>query len=116
MSHLFSIASQSEPRHLQWAFSRISCAAFLCLYFGLQALLFVKRTSSSSSLIGAAGPVPERNAAAGLTRKVTAEKIRIDRSIYGFSPYERRRTQAITKTLEPILVMIESEPGSNLLF
>jgi hypothetical protein len=75
----------SEPRHLQWTFSRRSCAAFLCLYFGLQALLFVKRTSSSSWLVGAAGLVPKGNAVAELTRRVTAEKITLERSICGFS-------------------------------
>jgi hypothetical protein len=76
----------SEPRHLQWAFSRRSCAAFLCLYFSLQALLFVKRTLSGCSLIEATGPVPKGNAVAELTRKVIAEKIKIERTIYA-SPH-----------------------------
>jgi hypothetical protein len=72
----------SEPRHLQWAFSRRSCAAFLYLYFGLQALLFVKRTSSSSALVGAAGLVPKGTAVAELTRRVSAGRITIERSIW----------------------------------
>jgi hypothetical protein len=63
----------------QWAFSRRSCAAFLCLYFSLQALLFVKRTLSSSSLVGTAGMVPKGNAVAELARKV---EIMINRTIY----------------------------------
>lgn len=76
----------SEPRHLQWAFSRRSCAVFLCLYFNLQALLFVKWTLSISPLVEAAGLVPEGNAVAGLTRKVIADRITIKRTIYG-SPH-----------------------------
>jgi hypothetical protein len=73
----------SEPRHLQWAFSRRSCAAFLCLYFNLQALLFVKRTSRISWSIEAAGLVVKGNAVAGPTRKVIADTITIERTIYG---------------------------------
>jgi hypothetical protein len=90
----------SRSRHLQWAFSRRSCAAFLCLYFSLQALLFVKRTLSSSSLIGAAGFVTKGNAVAELTRKVIAEKITIDRIIYGFPHMTgdaRRRSRALSR-------------------
>jgi hypothetical protein len=75
--HLQSVFFKS--RHLQWAFSRRSWAAFLCLYFGLQALLFVKRTLSSSSLVGTAEMVPKGNAVAELARKV---EITIDRAIY----------------------------------
>jgi len=78
--------SISEPRHLQWAFSRRSCAAFLCLYFNLQALLFVKWTSSISPLVEAAGLVPKGNAVAGLASKVIADRITIERTIYG-SPH-----------------------------
>ena len=76
----------SESRHLQWAFSRRSCADFLCLYFDLQALLFVKWTSSISPLVEAAGLVLKGNASAGLTRKVVTDKITIERTIYG-SPH-----------------------------
>jgi L-amino acid N-acyltransferase YncA len=53
------------------------------LYFNLQALLFVKRTSSISSLIEAAGLSVKGNAVAGPTRKVTADTITIERTIYG---------------------------------
>jgi hypothetical protein len=51
------------------------------LYFNLQALLFVKRTSSISSLIEAAGLVVRGNAVAGLLRRVITDKIVIERTI-----------------------------------
>src|SRR3981189_782267 len=73
---------------------------FLCLYFSLQALLFVMRTLSISSLIGAAGFVTKGNAVAELTRKVIAEKITIDRIIYGFphmTSDARRRSRALSR-------------------
>src|SRR3981189_1932071 len=73
---------------------------FLCLYFSLQALLFVMRTLSISSLIGAAGFVTKGNAVAELTRKVIAEKITGDRVIYGFPPMTgdaRRRSGALSR-------------------
>jgi hypothetical protein len=53
------------------------------LYFNLQAFLFVKRTSSISSLIEAAGLVVKGNAVAEPTRKVVADTITIERTIYG---------------------------------
>jgi hypothetical protein len=49
-------------------------------------LLFVKRTSSISSLIEAAGLVVRGNAVAGLLRRVITDKIMIERTIYG-SPH-----------------------------
>ena len=53
------------------------------MYFNLQALLFVKRTSSISWLIEAAGLVVKGNVVAGPTRKVIADTIAIERTIYG---------------------------------
>jgi len=78
----------------------------LYLYFSLQALLFVKRTLSGSSLIGATGLVATGNAVAELTRKVIAEKITIERTIY-VSPHMagdalRRPTIAVEKLPAPL--------------
>src|SRR5450755_1090919 len=73
----------SKVRHLQWAFSRRSCAAFLCLYFDLQTLLLVMRTLTTPSLTPATAPTLEGKAVAGLTSKNMADRIAIERSISG---------------------------------
>jgi hypothetical protein len=59
----------------------------LCLYFGLQALLLVKRTSTVSPLVAAVGGNPKGNATAGPTRKAIEEKITAERNTFERTMY-----------------------------